>query len=234
VKPAHTIVPPSHSPPPCQSLSNPDIQVPFVRPCHLTARRTCCIIGLWLGSREPPRDSLLHERMREMPARRRSRSERRARRKSCMQGPDLTESSNLGETVGCRSGMILTCCGIQRTNEMCANLYKASAFPNSAECCNKSFTLIAFPRISSSFLLLFPSWPKVDFVHNRCCNLTAIRTALPNGPCPWKFGKNDDIREPNVVLDELTEGSWVYDGGCAVRVAKVARACLYAREASAA
>lgn len=33
-------------------------------------------------------------------------------------------------------------------------------------------------------------------------------------------------------LDELVDGSWVYVGGCAVSVASVAIACLYAREAS--
>ena len=33
-------------------------------------------------------------------------------------------------------------------------------------------------------------------------------------------------------LDELADGSWVYAGGCAVNVANVEIACLYAREAS--
>jgi len=117
---------------------------------------------------------------------------------------------------------------------MCASLYKASSFPNSAECCNKSFTLIAFPRFSSSLFLLFPRRLKAVFVNSRCCNFTAIRKALPKGPCPWKLGKIDDSKELDGVLDEPTDGSCVYDGGGAVKVAKVASAYLYAREASAA
>lgn len=118
------------------------------------------------------------------------------------------------------------------TSEMCASLYRASELPNSAECCSKSFTFTAFPRISSSFLFLLPSCPNPDFAQNRWWSLTAIRTALPIGPWPWRFGRNEDKSVLEVELEELVDGSCVYDGGCAVSVTSVARACLYARDAS--
>lgn len=57
----------------------------------------------------------------------------------------------------------------------------------------------------------------------------AIRAALPIGPCPWKFGKKEEMSDAAL---ELADGSWVYVGGCAVNVANVEIACLYAREAS--
>lgn len=109
-------------------------------------------------------------------------------------------------------------------------------FPSSAECSNRSTTFIALPRNSSSFLLEpspRPSLPNPEDMRRKVwwCTLRMIRTMLPIGPCPCKFGRKEASSDFEFRLVPV-EGSYVCDGGWAVNVVNVDIACLYARTAT--
>ena len=74
-----------------------------MRSCHPIVQQRYSKAVLSLDSQGPPRGSLSHRRKREKLVRRHFQSGKRVRRKNCMQGPDLMESSNLEETVRWRS-----------------------------------------------------------------------------------------------------------------------------------
>lgn len=109
--------------------------------------------------------------------------------------------------------------------------------PSSAECWSKSTTLIAFPLFSSSFFLdpnpspfLLRTLPTRLRVY--WCIFRTIRTALPIGPCPCRFGRKDeniDFEFPLLLARAVSNVCW--DG--ARRAVKVEMACLYALVAEA-
>ena len=101
------------------------------------------------------------------------------------------------------------------TRDICPSVKSTSRFSNIA-------------RISSSFLLaalaLLP--PKRRKRKNCRWSFSAMRSALPRGPCPCGLGRKAERRE-GVVMAGLENMSWSRDGGHAVRLEMCS--CRYAR-----